>query len=93
MAKLSAASRKKPGEEPHAAREPRLATPELEDRRSKIFLAKSVSDCNLNVMMNRFESDDRYPVIFFVCLVGYVEERLWWPIQSLNKGRKKNANS
>ena len=21
-------------------------------------------------------------------LVGYVEERLWWPIQSPNKGRK-----
>ena len=26
--------------------------------------------------------------IFFSCLVGYVEERLWWPIQSPNKGRK-----
>ena len=24
-------------------------------------------------------------------LVGYVEERLWWPIQSSNIGRKKKA--
>ena len=24
-------------------------------------------------------------------LVGYVEERRWWPIQSPNKGRKKKA--
>ena len=26
-------------------------------------------------------------------LVGYVEERLWWPIQSPNIGRKKEASS
>ena len=26
-------------------------------------------------------------------LVGYVEERLWWPIQSPNKGRKEKAKS
>ena len=26
-------------------------------------------------------------------LVGYVEERLWWPIQSPNKGKKKKASS
>ena len=26
-------------------------------------------------------------------LVGYVEERPWWPIQSPNKGRKKKASS
>ena len=26
-------------------------------------------------------------------LVGYVEERLWWPIQSPSIGRKKKANS
>ena len=26
-------------------------------------------------------------------LVGYVEEGLWWPIQSPSKGRKKKANS
>ena len=25
-------------------------------------------------------------LIFFLFLVGYVEERLWWPIQSPNKG-------
>ena len=30
-------------------------------------------------------------LIFF--LVGYVEERLWWPIQSPNIGRKKKASS
>ena len=24
--------------------------------------------------------------------MGYVEERLWWPIQSPNKGRKKKTN-
>ena len=29
--------------------------------------------------------------VFF--LEGYVEERPWWPIQSLNKGRKKKASS
>ena len=26
-------------------------------------------------------------------LVGYVEERPWWPIQSPNIGRKKKASS
>ena len=30
-------------------------------------------------------------LIFFFFLVGYVEERPWWPIQSPNKGRKKKA--
>ena len=25
--------------------------------------------------------------------VGYVEERLWWPIQSPDKGTKEKANS
>ena len=29
--------------------------------------------------------------VFF--LVGYVEERLWWPIQSPNIGGKKKASS
>ena len=29
--------------------------------------------------------------VFF--LVGYVEERLWWPIQSSNIGGKKKASS
>ena len=32
-----------------------------------------------------------YRRLFF--LVGYVEERLWWPIQSPNMGRKKKASS
>ena len=32
-------------------------------------------------------------IILVIFLVGYVEERLWWPIQIPNKGRKKNANS
>ena len=27
----------------------------------------------------------------FFFLVGHVEERLWWPIQSPNKGGKKTA--
>ena len=31
------------------------------------------------------------PTTFF--LVGYVEERPWWPIQSPNTGRKKKASS
>ena len=31
--------------------------------------------------------------VFFFFLVGYVEERPWWPIQSPNKGRKKKASS
>ena len=30
---------------------------------------------------------------FFFFLVGYVEERPWWPIQSPNIGRKKKASS
>ena len=30
---------------------------------------------------------------FFFFLVGYDEEKLWWPIQSPNKGRKKKVNS
>ena len=29
--------------------------------------------------------------LFF--LMGYVENRLWWPVQSLNTGRKKKASS
>ena len=29
----------------------------------------------------------------FFFLVGYVEERPWWPIQSPNKGKKKKASS
>ena len=29
----------------------------------------------------------------FFFLVGYVEERLWWPIQSPNVGEKKKASS
>ena len=29
----------------------------------------------------------------WIFLVGFVEERLPWPIQSHNKGRKKKANS
>ena len=28
-----------------------------------------------------------------IFLVGYVEERLWWPIQSPNIGGKKKASS
>ena len=31
--------------------------------------------------------------IFCFFLVGYVEERLWWPIQSPNIGGKKKASS
>ena len=36
------------------------------------------------------------PSVLLSCgffLVGYVEERLWWPIQSPNIGRKKKASS
>ena len=29
----------------------------------------------------------------FFFLVGYVEERPWWPIQSSKKGRKKKVSS
>ena len=35
--------------------------------------------------------EGRAEVFFF--LVGYVEERPWWPIQCPNKGRKKKASS
>ena len=31
------------------------------------------------------------PKRLFLFLVNYVEERLWWPRQSPNKGRKKKA--
>ena len=31
--------------------------------------------------------------LFFHVLVGYVEERLWWPIRRPNKERKKKASS
>ena len=36
-----------------------------------------------------------YQFLFFFSffLVGYVEERPWWPIQSPYKGRKKKASS
>ena len=40
---------------------------------------------HLNVVMLAFGD------YFF--LVSYVEERLWWPIQSPNKGRKKKEES
>ena len=45
-------------------------------------------------------SDLKYPgrivmkmwtLFYFIFLVSYVGERPWWPIQSLNKGRKKKA--
>ena len=32
-----------------------------------------------------------YTRFFFFFLVGYVDERPWWPIKSPNKGRKKKA--
>ena len=32
-----------------------------------------------------------YFFLFIFFLVGYVEERLWWPIQSANIGRKKKV--
>ena len=28
-------------------------------------------------------------MVVIIFLMGYVEERLWWPIRSPNKGRKK----
>ena len=33
----------------------------------------------------------KLPFLLFFCLVSYVVERPWWPIQSLNNGRKKEA--
>ena len=30
---------------------------------------------------------------FFFFLVGYVEERLWWPMKGTNIGGKKKASS
>ena len=39
-------------------------------------------------MGSEFEHGNLY---FF--LVGYVEERLWWPIQSPNTGGKKKVSS
>ena len=50
----------------------------------------------LSYFMNLSElktcSTSALPAINFF-LVGHVEERLWWPIQGPNKGRKKKANS
>ena len=31
------------------------------------------------------------PLLFSFFLISYVGERPWWPIQCLNKGRKKKA--
>ena len=42
---------------------------------SKTFICSKDSSC----MVSKF--------FFFLFLVGYVEERPWWPIQSPNKGR------
>ena len=50
------------------------------------FEKKSTAICILQQIVNR-------AFFFFFFLVGYVEERPWWPIQSPNKGRKKNASS
>ena len=37
-------------------------------------------------------NDDDLPFNYIFVLVGYVEERPWWPIQSPNtEGRKKKA--
>ena len=30
-------------------------------------------------------------IFYFLILVSYVGERPWWPVQSLNKGRKKKV--
>ena len=38
-------------------------------------------------------NNDWKTVKFLFFLVGYVEERLWWPIQSSNIGGKKKASS
>ena len=36
---------------------------------------------------------DHCAIEIFFFLVGFVEKRLWWPIQSLNTGGKKKASS
>ena len=43
--------------------------------------------------VSRSNSEGTCIFFFFFFLVGYVEERPWWPIQSPNKGRKKKASS
>ena len=46
-------------------------------------------------MLGPFTPGWRYDVPFFSFLfsVSYVGERPWWPIESLNKGRKKKAKA
>ena len=41
----------------------------------------------------RHTKDRNDNVLFFFFLVGYVEERLWWPIQSPNIGTKKKEEA
>ena len=48
---------------------------------------------SISCMRRRYERTFRRYERSNFFLVGYVEERLWWPIQSPNKGRKKKANS
>ena len=44
-------------------------------------------------MVRLLRTDPRVSDFFFLFfLVGYVEERLWWPIQSPNTGGKKKAD-
>ena len=42
---------------------------------------------------NKGESEQLRGLVKCFFLVGYVEERPWWPIQSPNKGIKEKAES
>ena len=46
-----------------------------------------------SLMCQSYERSSEHPEIEFrsFFLVSYVGERPWWPIQCLNKGRKKKA--
>ena len=69
-----------PIQSPNIARKKKASS--LEDREIKSSL-----------LIATHASHQHIYIFFFFFLVGYVEERLWWPIQSPNIARKKKASS
>ena len=61
------------------------------------FKVETASDISKRFTVQSFDSKNKNGVnflfFFYFFLVGYVEERLWWPIKSPNIGGKKKASS
>ena len=62
----------------------------------RIKIGRNWPEANMGSIKLYFRVTARLPISYcriFFFLVGYVEERPWWPIQSRSKGIKKKASS